>query len=67
MIRTPTVTIYNPISNNNQAYDFNASADCSITSVGGITTKGYTLITMSPVGGSVGDKIGWHWLSSAEL
>ena len=66
MRTVPTITIYNPANNNNNAYDQDATQDAVVTGTLA-TTKGYGLIVMSPSGGSVGNKVSWHWQATAEL
>jgi hypothetical protein len=66
MRAVPTITIYNPANNNNNAYDADAEQDAVVNNTLP-TTKGYGLIVTSPSGGTVGNKISWHWQATAEL
>lgn len=67
MLNARTITTYNPVSANAQAYNETQAADCSNTLVLQQTDKSLTLITDGPLTTVTGDAIGVHLLVEAEL
>jgi hypothetical protein len=67
VIINPLVTIYNPVSNNNQMYNNTIFADCSGTTVNLSGTAKFNASAVSPGGSTLGDGIIFNWTSDARL
>lgn len=67
-VRTPTMTFYNPINANNQAYNTETFSDFSITGGGGNTgTKNFSIGATPPAGSVVGQNCVVHWTANSML
>lgn len=63
----PTVTTYNPINNNAQAYNLTQSADESSTAVLNATPKFVCITTATNFGATLGNIRIVHWVADARL
>ena len=68
----PAITFYNPVNNNNQAFNFTISADCSNTMVytaGPVIGLSTTILVPDIIagGGGAGNAIGFHYTADSRL
>lgn len=63
----PTLTFYNPVAANAQVRDASSGADCSATTSSNSNDNGFMVNTTGAAGTAVGNQLGVHWTSSAEL
>ena len=67
MAANPTVTFYNPVNANAQAYNSTRSQDCSSTA---ITASSPSMLEWTMIGSAgtiVSDDLGVHWTAEAEI
>lgn len=67
MIGVPTITIYNPVNNNNQIYDTTLGADCNTTHIAQNDARVFTAACARNGGSSNGDVLNFHWTADARL
>lgn len=61
------LTIYNPVSANNEIRNFSTGSDFSATASASPGTWGFHLTATSPGGSGVGQTCGYHWAVDARL
>jgi hypothetical protein len=67
MRAAPTITFYNPINANSQAYDTTAGADCSSTTASSVGERGFFVNAVGAAGSAVGNRILLHYIADARL
>jgi hypothetical protein len=67
MRTTPTITFYNPISNNAKWYNFNVAADSGDGTATETGSRGFVAQNSQVAGDSIATPIGIHYTASSEL
>ncbi len=67
MLKTPSLTGYNPAAGNAQVRDKTAAADCSSTAFENTSPKGFRIAATGNASTAVGNKLGLHVTAAAEL
>lgn len=63
----PTKTIYNPDAANNQVRNRTDGADCTATSVTGLSDNKLNAVFTATAGTAAGESLAFHWTADAEL
>jgi hypothetical protein len=67
MLKTPSITLYNPNAANAQARDISTGADCSSTATAGATTSGFYVTTTGDAGALPGYVLSIAYQADADV